>query len=300
MKAFKILILALIISFLVYGFGTENEEPPPKSPVENLETQTKTELLLVGAFNIQIFGKYKMKKLDVVLHLINILKRYDLVLVQEIRDASGIAIQQLLTKLNEASHDNYQMIISERAGRTSSKEQYAYFYKPSKINVIDSYDFDDGIEPKDDIFQREPFVVRFQSNSGFDFAAVGIHTSPDDAVKEVDELVGVYDDLRIKWGERDALIMGDFNADCSYLKGNDWQEVDLWTDKRFKWWIDNEDDTTVSKTDCAYDRFVSAGEVTKKIEGDGKVFQFDKEYQLNNKDAKRVSDHYPIEVWIEM
>ena len=55
---------------------------------------------------------------------------------------------------------------------------------------------------------------------------------------------------------QDVLMMGDFNADCSYVGSNDWSSIGLWTDNRFNWLIDNYADTTVSSTDCAYDRFV--------------------------------------------
>ena len=45
------------------------------------------DLLKVGAFNIKNFGKAKMKDRATLSSLVSILSRYDLVLVQEIRDA---------------------------------------------------------------------------------------------------------------------------------------------------------------------------------------------------------------------
>ncbi|MFO0005430.1 MAG: deoxyribonuclease I, partial [bacterium] len=79
--------------------------------------------------------------------LVQIADRYDLVLIQEVRDKSGAAIVELLDLLNVYTDDDFAMVISDRLGRTTSKEQYAYFYRQSKLSVIDSYHYDDGVEP---------------------------------------------------------------------------------------------------------------------------------------------------------
>lgn len=51
--------------------------------------------------------------------------------------------------------------------------------------------------------------------------------------------------------------MGDFNADCGYVNGDDWSQIRLRTDDRFDWVIPDTDDTTVSgNTHCAYDRYI--------------------------------------------
>jgi len=53
---------------------------------------------------------------------------------------------------------------------------------------------------------------------------------------------------------QNALIGGDYNADCSYLSAAEWQNLDMVVDPQFTWLIDSNADTTVSNTDCAYDR----------------------------------------------
>ena len=50
------------------------------------------------------------------------------------------------------------------------------------------------------------------------------------------------------------LIMGDFNADCSYINNREKEELLLRTDPKYHWWIPDNLDTTVGNTDCAYDR----------------------------------------------
>jgi len=104
--------------------------------------------LKFASFNIQIFGKRKMQQNDVVDVLVKILNRYDLVLIQEIRDSEEKWTQELLNVLNSECHedDKYDMIISDRLGRTASKEQYGFFYRKRLLTVKSSFHYDDGEE----------------------------------------------------------------------------------------------------------------------------------------------------------
>ena len=82
---------------------------------------------------------------------------------------------------------------------------------------------------------------------------MAIHTSPDHAVEEINALKDVHDDIKSQWSLNDILIMGDFNADCSYVSNKKMSELVLNTPD-YKWWILDDVDTTVSDTNCAYDR----------------------------------------------
>lgn len=55
------------------------------------------------------------------------------------------------------------------------------------------------------------------------------------------------------------LFLGDFNADCSYVKEQDWADIRLRSSEVFKWLIPDSVDTTVGNSDCAYDRIVVCG-----------------------------------------
>ena len=64
---------------------------------------------------------------------------------------------------------------------------------------------------------------------------------------------------------QDALLAGDFNADCDYVCQSCWDDISLWTDDRFTWLLGNDVDSTVSgNTDCAYDRFQQFLELTNR------------------------------------
>jgi len=254
------------------------------------------EQLFIGAFNIQVFGQSKMDKPDVVRVLVQIVQRYDILLVQEIRDSAQTAFPELVQKVNEESRYEYDFVVSPRTGRTSSKEQYGYIFRTDKVKVGGVYQYPDH----EDIFEREPYTVSFKrlvSGHQKTFSFIGIHAAPDEAKEEVDALVEVYDSVEKIFGE-DALLAGDFNADCSYICNSCWGDIDLYQDSRFTWLIDNDADTTVSSKDCAYDRLVVAGDSMTENSSQGDVFYFDKAYGLTQEQTEEVSDHYPVEFYL--
>lgn len=252
----------------------------------------------MSAFNIQTLGVSKMGKPEVVEYLVKIIDRYDLVVIQELRDASGESIVDLLNAVNAYSSAHYDMVLGSRAGRSSYKEQYVYMYRPSELKITGFYEYP---EPSDE-FEREPMMVRFQATSGFaaqkDFVVMAIHAKPDDAVIEIDYLTDVYDNVYDTWGVKDVAIVGDFNADCSYVGDKDWANIRLRTQSRFKWLIDDAADTTVNtNTNCAYDRLVVTGNLFSTAIR-AAVFDYHSYYNLNYDLAYDISDHYPVEMTI--
>ncbi|VDI22097.1 Hypothetical predicted protein, partial [Mytilus galloprovincialis] len=79
----------LVLLSIYNGFQAASIPQVAKSP------------LTICAFNIQVFGVTKMDKPEVVDILIDILIFCDLTLVQEIRDASDTAFNELKAKANE-------------------------------------------------------------------------------------------------------------------------------------------------------------------------------------------------------
>lgn len=59
----------------------------------------ETETAKIAAFNIQIFGQAKSQKEDVMAVLTRIVREFDIVLIQEVRDASEQSFQILWKKL---------------------------------------------------------------------------------------------------------------------------------------------------------------------------------------------------------
>nr|XP_061805356.1 deoxyribonuclease-1-like [Nerophis lumbriciformis] len=257
--------------------------------------------LLLGAFNIKSFGDKKASNTTLMELISKIVHRYDIILIQEVRDKDLSATKKLMQHVNKGTPQfRYKHIVSEPLGRSSYKERYLFLYREETVSVAKSYTYDDGCEPcGTDTFMREPFVVMFSSNGTVvrNFVLIPQHTSPDYALHEVDELYDVVIDVRARWNTNDIILLGDFNTDCSYVTGSEWMQIRLFTDKSFHWLIRNEADTTVSHTDCAYDRIVVTDDMIKGVsDQSAKVYDFMVDLNLSFSLAMAVSDHFPVEV----
>ncbi|XP_049758853.1 deoxyribonuclease-1 isoform X2 [Elephas maximus indicus] len=257
--------------------------------------------LRIAAFNIQTFGETKMSNATLSHYIVQILSLYDIALVQEVRDSHLVAVGKLLDSLNQHATGTFHFVVSEPLGRNSYKERYLFLFRPDQVSVLDSYYYDDGCEPcGNDTFAREPAIVKFSSpfTQVSEFAIVPLHAAPLDAVAEIDALYDVYLDVQKKWDLEDIMLMGDFNAGCSYVSLSHWASIRLRMSPTFRWLILDTADTTVKSTHCPYDRIVVAGTSLQDavVPSSAMPFDFQAAYGLSNQMAEAISDHYPVEV----
>lgn len=293
------LVLSAIVLSLILGCLAK---PADKSPIDTAPRSPKIQprlphVLRLAAFNIKTFGRAKMSDPVRAGRIRDIVRRYDVILIQEIRDSSGESLQLLWDMVDR---QEFGMVHSARLGRTSYKEEYAYFYRLSTVSLVSTHQYDDGVDDGTDAFEREPYAIRIRPVGGtYDIALVGIHVKPDHAVKEINDLVDAYYDVLNTWGINDVIIMGDLNADCSYARESDLSPLDIYNPNTFDWVIGFEEDTTVSlNTDCAYDRFIVSGPNVQQavIPGSEGIFLFDDYFGISNSVAYDLSDHYPVEL----
>ncbi len=256
------------------------------------EIEQESGTITIAAFNIEVFGRSKREKDDVMKVLVNITREFDVVLIQEIRDSSEETIPYFLNEINGIEGPKYGFVRSERLGRTTSKEAYAYLYNTETIDFIEGSDY--VYNDVDDVFEREPYIASFRSGN-FDFTLIGIHTKPDDARLEIGNLTNVVSFvLSENMVEKDVIVMGDFNADGRYFNEND--PSNPFKTSKYYWIVTNDMDTMI-KTDYTYDRMVltNATYSYEYIKESSTVFYFDTEYGINNATlVESVSDHYPI------
>uniref|UniRef100_UPI00398F0EDA deoxyribonuclease gamma-like isoform X1 n=1 Tax=Pristiophorus japonicus TaxID=55135 RepID=UPI00398F0EDA len=258
--------------------------------------------LKICSFNVRSFGKSKIAKEGIVDLLVKIISRCDLLLMMEIKDSRNQAFPTLMQGLNNQGNRNeYESIISERLGRMSYKEQYAFIYRHKLLSVKRSYQYPDRQAGDEDVFAREPFVVWFSSRytTVKDFVIIPQHTMPNSAVREIDELYDVYLEMKRRWRAKNFILMGDFNADCDYVRKKQWKNIRLRNDTNFIWLVGDKNDTTVKEsTHCAYDRIVLHGEKLIKavVPNSVNIFNFKEAYGLTERQALNVSDHFPVEV----
>ena len=282
-----IAIITVTSLFIVFS-QTEYFQHDQFNPPDSAESKIR-----IAAFNIQIFGKTKREKEEVMDVLKKIAQEFDIMLVQEIRDAKEETIPYYHQKINEAvGYEKYAFKRSERLGRSSSKEAYAYFYNTDKVEFIENSDY--VYNDVNDVFEREPYISSFRSGN-FDFTLVGIHVKPDDADSEIGHLADVVDSILAENpNEKDIIVMGDFIADGSYFDEDN--DTNPFKASRFHWVVTNEMDT-MTKTDWTYDRMVMMESTLdyEYIDNSAEVFYFDKKYGIDDETfVWTVSDHYPV------
>jgi len=260
------------------------------------KAKSSNETLRIGAFNIQVFGVSKASKPEVMDVLADIIRTYDIIAIQEIRDASQIALPALVDLVN-ADGSQYSYVVSERLGRTTSKEQYSYIFNTDAVELTSSpqtYPEPNGTDP----FHREPYIASFRALGGnFDAIFIVLHADPEEATAEINGLGAVVTYAQSTYPEeQDFIVMGDLNADGSYF---DEDGVSTMSGSEYYWLIDDSVDTTTKSTDYTYDRIIVTDSAVSDLSGDSGVFRYDLEYGLTLDETVAVSDHYPVyvDIW---
>ena len=284
----------------VFVFVEPEPEPEDEEEVVGREIPqlNRSEVARIATFNIKVFGKTKMGKPEVVTQLVDTVLQYDLVAIQEIKDIDETVPYDFLAELNNASGDFWNMSLSVRSGTQaddqSSQEQYAYYYNHSVFREIGEGELYN--DSANDYFQREPYRAQFEllnasgNSSGFDFTLFTIHTKPASALAEIDALHEVIQSYQENDStETDVILLGDLNADCSYASAQELWQSPL-RQPQYNWLVNDIADTTVSSTDCAYDRIITLDDLNGRLVGSWGI-----DTSITN---TSVSDHYPV--WFDL
>ena len=276
----KHLIFTIIVLFLLIPSCKETTEP-----VEPIQPNNEEEIT-IASWNLKNFGQTKLNdsaRIDVI---VSVLKKYDIIAIQEVQDVSLALPAELIAKIN-ASGENYKVVSSERVGRGNRKEQYLFVYDDDLIDFVpDTTGY--GIEPNDE-FSREPFYAMFRAGN-FDFYLMAIHTDPDDVDVEIPALKDAYVDLQDKTpDEDDIILLGDLNAKAPGVTAGSYITMDsIATILNIVFTIKEETNTRGGR---AYDNIIFQGNYTAEYSDSCGVYAFWTDFGLTEDDGFRISDH---------
>lgn len=252
---------------------------------------TAGETITVASFNIQVFGESKLAKPEVMDVLAEVVRRFDVVAIQEVRAKRQDVLPRFVSKINAGSA-RYDFAIGPRLGRTSSKEQYAFVYDTSRIELDRSWVY--TVPDPNDRLHRPPFVARFRARGpppaeAFSFMLVNIHTDPDETDEELDALDDVFRQVqRDNPDEDDVILLGDLNVDDRHLG-------ELGAVSNIAWIVSGT--TTNTRRNKLYDNIVFDRVAGAEFTGRWGVFDLAAEFGISTESALRVSDHLPV--WAE-
>jgi hypothetical protein len=290
----------------------------------------------IGSFNLHQYGSKKAANPTLTKTVAEIISDFDLAIIQEISDVSLKAPYVLHAALNEISKENpYTMTLSARVGRSATKEQFIFFNREAKsgLEVVNAYVYDDSVG---DYFERPPFIGTFKvkkpGQSGVKlFTIMDVHLRPDAAYKELLDMRHVIEDFITKHPQyfdqtstslADALeqnvvdatpnnkpslktnhpilIVGDFNADCSYISPKRQQLLRTINYVDFTWMINNQVKTNTRQS-CTYDRIFINGDnfINAIVPNSNTTVNYQEKFGMTLEEALDVSDHIPIKLDIK-
>lgn len=274
--------------------GQRSIAPPSRNdviPADSASSQRSNDKLSIATFNIQVFGESKLQKPQVMDVLVQVVRQFDIVAIQEVRAKSDNILPRFLAAIN-ADGSRYDFLIGPRLGRTASTEQYAIIYDTMKVEYEPTSV--GTISDPADLLHREPFVARFRTRvatpeQGFSFWLVVTHTDPDEVKEEVAALADVFQIMQSADSrEDDVILLGDLNASESQLGR-------LGQIPGITWVV--RDTMTNTRQTKAYDNILFDQQATSEYLGRWGVFNLERAFGLTRDEALQVSDHYPV--WAE-
>jgi len=271
----------------------------PKTGSENTQQQqngqpTQPPQIIVGSFNIQMFGKSKMGKPGVVSILTDIARRFDILAVQELRDKDQNVIPEFLQRIN-ADGSTYAAAVGPRqgyvvAGQTTRYfEQTVFIYDTTKVELIGpTYAAHDRYQ----IMHRPPFVGHFRClnvpiEQAFSFALMNVHIDPDDAHIEFEALREIIGEVYTNHpGEDDFILLGDMNEEPHKYHKYQWMRSQHAA-------LPSTIKTNTVQTE-AYDNIIFDSGYTAEYRNLAGVMNIQEVYGLSLADTQLVSDHYPV------
>ena len=266
----------------------ERKATTPASTVSLQAAEKPNDQIRIASFNIQVFGTSKAGKRGVMSVLADIMTRFDIIAIQEIRSRDSSIIPNFVAQINAKGY-SYDYVIGPRLGRTSSKEQYVYIFDQERIEIDPNSVH--TVNDRSDLLHREPLIARFRvrgppPQEAFTFTLINIHTDPDEVETEVDALAQVYSVVqRNQQYEDDVILLGDLNAAPKHFG-------QLQNIRNITWAIDNQ--PTNTRLSKCYDNILFDRYATQEFTGEAGVLNLMDSYNLTEKQALLVSDHMPV------
>jgi len=272
----KKLMSILIISILLISLNF--------SPCKLLSSPGDT--ITIASWNLKNFGQTKLNDPDRIDIIVDVIKKFDIIAIQEVQDVSLRLPGALLEKIN-SDGVNYNYVASNRVGSSSRKEQYLIYYNTDKIEFVDDtdghhFDYSDNLS-------REPYYAMFRAGN-FDFYLFTIHTDPDEVEDEIPELGLAYLELQYKTqDEDDIILLGDFNAKAPQSSFGSYTTMTSMTEiNNIHFCILEETNTRGGKS---YDNILFQANYTSEYADSSGVYTFWEDYGLSEDEGFSISDH---------
>lgn len=232
---------------------------------ETIIENNKSEKTIPNNYTIGSFSHTRLTTQIVRQTLNEILQNYDLMIFTNVKDE------------NYETLSDYNHLESPFVGEKFNEKKYVIKYNDNiQINNFKLYD-------KENYFENSPFVgeVIIGKNKYIFIVLMISEDNTQQEIKNIEELVSW---VSLEYSNDNIVILGDLRADCYYYSPG------LYLNN-YNWLIE-ESDTTVGRSDCAYDRIITVkdyGDIFYNCEVD-----YYDQYINFDDDLNYISERYPI------
>ncbi len=263
----------------------------PKPDAELPPVPAGKNTLRIATFNCGPLDQNKSGKLQVLNRLAQVIRRFDIVALQDIQARNQAAVVQLVQQVNaEARH--YHYAVAANVDQDAIHQFSAFLFDRATVQIDRSTvcNVDDPARR----FRHPPLIASFcargpDAKQAFTFTLVNVHTDPDQVETELELLDDVWravrDDGR---NEDDVVLLGDLGTDEEHL--GQLGRVPNLTCAVFKM------PTTTRGTESS-DNILFDFQATKEFTGRAGVLDLMRELSLSMQETLELSGHLPV--WAE-
>ncbi len=252
--------------------------------------------LRVATVNLGPFDQQKMGKPHVVDRLAQVIRRFDLVAIQDVRARDQAIMLEFVEEINADGH-HYDFALPPSVGRDEVEQYAAFLFDRATVQIDRNAVY--VVQDEAGRLRREPLVASFLArgpnpNETFTFTAINVHCDPSQLATELELLDDVFravrDDGR---GEDDVILLGDLGVDM--LRDAQRQLGPLAQMPNAVLAISDLPSTT--RGTRLVDNIVFDRRATAEFTGRCGVVDLIREFELSMRQAVEISDHLPI--WAE-
>lgn len=189
---------------------------PPKQPAGVPRRDT----IRVATFNFDPLDHRKLGRRHVTGRLVQIVRQFDILAVQNVQASNRGPLMQLLEQVNSAGR-RYDFAVADEVGRQPVEQYQAFLFDRATVQIDRSTVY--RVKDETGSLRRPPLVASFRVDGpraaeAFTFTLINVHNDANRAITELDLLDDVFravrDDGR---GEDDVILLGDLGGDGQNL-----------------------------------------------------------------------------------
>jgi len=263
---------------------------PARTKPDQPPVQTERDSIRIATFNLGGLDRKKLSKRHVAGHLVNLIRDFDIVAVQDIHARNQGLLVELIDQINSQGR-HYDFATCPTVSYSPVQQYSALLFDRTSVGIDRSTIY--SVHDPADRFHRKPLVASFRARGpdpaeAFTFTLINVHTDPDQAATELDllddVLRAVRDDGR---DEDDVILLGDLGTDHRRLE-------QLAETLDISWAVPGIPGLRGTQFS---DNVLFDCRATSEFTGRSGVVDLMREFDLTMQQALEVSDHLPV--WAE-